>query len=37
MFNKNAQTYDDGSSEIPTIASIAAKAAREKGAQLDLK
>ena len=37
IFNKDAQTYDDDSSEIPTMASIAVKVAREKGTKLNLK
>ena len=37
VFSKGAQTYDDDSSEIPTMASIAAKVAREDGTKLDLK
>ena len=37
IFNKYAHTYDDDSSEIPTMASIAAKVAREDDTKLDLK
>ena len=37
IFNTDVQTYDDESSEIPTMASIAAKVAQEDGIKLDMK